>query len=1033
MSEEPHVIYVCQSPIGGDVTALSARIDTVHSAAELSALLRDHEPAVVVSEYALDSRETGLDVLSRVRRTAPEVPFVLCTDEPDGEVASAATRLGVSEYVPRCGDAETDLADRIEPYIEGQQDTSTADDNQGTLVADGNPGMRAAGGLPGDPPADPVSPTHREPELERVNRRLDLALDSMDAGVFVWDGTTGEVVWDETTADLFGLEPRRRTLDEGRFFEHVAPDDRDRVRAAVADALDGTDEVAVEYRVAVSDGGPRWLATDAEVVRTADGSVDRIVGITRDVTERKHRQQDLERYETIMETIDDGVYSLDDEGRFTFANEALADLTGHSVSELLGRHVSIVKGDQTVKLGEEVLGQMLSEGIDQTTFEFDLEHADGRRIPFEDRLTLLPFEDGEFTGTAGVFRDISTHKRRETMLTSLMETTRELMQAPTKQAVADIVVEAANSVLGFDLNLVRLYDAERDVLEPVAGTDATYETLGDRPLYEPGEDVPGDVFETGDSVFYSDDDLSVEDGPVDEIFCLPLGEHGTLSLSARAKQAFDELDQQVAEILALNARAALDRAEREEELSRYETVMETVQHMVYVVDEDGRFTMVTAPLADRLGYDRRELLGQPAHDFVVSDDDNRFEDAIAGLRANPELPSELVETESVTADGERFPVSVEVSLLPGDRLAGSVGVVQELTELEQTREQLRDERDRFSYLFDNIPDAVVDTKRVDGESIVQATNPAFEAVFGYEREAVVGAAIADYVLSETGESVRDRYGEPLPWGAVETTGVRRQTADGDRHFLFRGIPYRVDEDETRAFSIYTDITEQKRRQRQLEVLNRVLRHNIRNDLTVVLGHADQLQYELDDQEHLALVDRLIDNARSIVSMSETVRDIERTIERSTETHATDAADAIDAVVADARSDYPDAEFVVDAPPDLRGRANEQLRVALGNLVENAVEHNDSPTPRVRIVATATTDDPDTIAISVADNGPGIPEHERAIVAGDQSITQLNHASGLGLWLVRWIVDSLGGELSFAERPSGGTTVRIELQRPSSGR
>src|SRR6056297_2977616 len=109
MSEVPHVIYVCQSPIGGDVDGLSARIDTVHSPAALSGLLRDHDPAVVVCEYALDARETGLDVLSRVRRTAPELPFVLCTDEPDGEVASAATRLGVSEYVPRCDDDGTGL------------------------------------------------------------------------------------------------------------------------------------------------------------------------------------------------------------------------------------------------------------------------------------------------------------------------------------------------------------------------------------------------------------------------------------------------------------------------------------------------------------------------------------------------------------------------------------------------------------------------------------------------------------------------------------------------------------------------------------------------------------------------------------------------------------------------------------------------------------------------------------------------------------------------------------------------------------
>ncbi|WP_136716241.1 PAS domain S-box protein [Halorientalis salina] len=1181
MSDGTHVIYVRPDAVETELHALPGRVDAVDSPAELTALLLEADPSVVVCEYELGGRETGLDVLARVRKTNPNLPFVLCTSDPDGDVASTATRLGVTEYVPHGGDSHVELFDRVRAYLD-------RDGNE--PVADGNPGTCDAGGMPGDPTVDTVGASPRERELERLNGRLDLALESMDAGVFVWDAATDEVRWDEWTSTLFGLEPRRRTVDGDAFIERVHPDDRDQVAAAAADALDGGSGFEVEYRVDVADEGRRWLATQAEVVRGPDGSVDRLTGVTRDVTERRsmaerlresqralqelyeitsskdllfeekldqllglgrerldlelgyltavtgdrleivravgdeslaghetdlsnaycrrtvdsdelveirdattgewadstptnvyglscylggrvevdgelygtlcfaderardrefseaettfvelvvewlsfelerrEREQELERYETIMETIDDGVYALDDEGRFTFANEALASLTGHSVPDLLGQHVSIIKGDQTVKLGEEVLGRMLSDGIQQTTFEFDLEHADGRTIPFEDRMTLLPFENGEFAGTAGVFRDISKHKRRETMLTSLLETTRKLMQAPTKEAVADLVADATADVLGFDLNTVRLYDRETGTLEPVAMTEATRTVMGDRPVYRPGEGGPGTVFERGERAYFRDLDIDDDRGRIESSLYLPLGDHGVLSIGSTADNAFDEIDEQVAGILATNARAAFDRAEREEELTRYETVMETVQHMVYVLDEDGRFTMVTGPFADRLGYDRSELLGRRAADFVPVDERSRFDDAISNLTGDADRMAETIETE-VCTDDDRFPAAVELSVLPGQRFTGTVGVVQELTELEQTREQLRDERDRFSYLFDNIPDAVVDTQLADGDPVVTSTNPAFADVFGYEDEEILGNPIDDYVLPEEGDAGGTPFEEQVSCGTVEQTEVRRRTADGVRHFLFRGIPYQISGDATRAFGIYTDITEQKHRQRQLEVLNRVLRHNIRNDLTVVLGHADQLAHELDDPDYLALVETLQSKAEDIVTMSEKVRDIEQTIGRTVDDQRQDLAETVTAAVQDCRSAYPDADFTVDVPDGLHVRADEQLRTAVQNLVENAVEHNDAPAPSVRVAAGAAEADPDAVEVRVVDNGPGIPENERTVIAGDEPITQLNHASGLGLWLVRWIVDSCGGDLSFETARDGGTAVSLTLRK-----
>jgi signal transduction histidine kinase len=100
-------------------------------------------------------------------------------------------------------------------------------------------------------------------------------------------------------------------------------------------------------------------------------------------------------------------------------------------------------------------------------------------------------------------------------------------------------------------------------------------------------------------------------------------------------------------------------------------------------------------------------------------------------------------------------------------------------------------------------------------------------------------------------------------------------------------------------------------------------------------------------------------------------------------------------------------------------------VALLELVDNAIEH----TPGDSRVTVEFTDGPDdAVRIAVHDDGPGIPREEWDIVTGDREITQLQHASGLGLWLVKWVADTHGGTLSLERTGADGSTVAIDLPR-----
>ncbi|PSP84589.1 PAS sensor protein [Halobacteriales archaeon QS_6_64_34] len=296
----------------------------------------------------------------------------------------------------------------------------------------------------------------------------------------------------------------------------------------------------------------------------------------------------FDRYGEVIDALDDGVYALDDEGEFIFANEALAELTGYDLAELLGEHTIVIKDRETVELAESKLRELLSSsGRDdiETTFELELRRADGTTIACEDHMTVLYGPSGEFRGTAGVIRDISERKRREELLSALQETSRSLMQAPSREAVADIVAGATERVLGLDMAVVRLYDADERVLRPTAVTDAVVETLGERPGYGLEEGQAGRVFASGETASYdTTHELDDSGTTVGSGLYVPVGVHGTLSVLSTEENAFDDIDRQVVALLATNAAAACNRAKREQEVretrERIATILERINGLI---------------------------------------------------------------------------------------------------------------------------------------------------------------------------------------------------------------------------------------------------------------------------------------------------------------------------------------------------------------------------------------------------------------------------------------------------------------------
>ena len=208
------------------------------------------------------------------------------------------------------------------------------------------------------------------------------------------------------------------------------------------------------------------------------------------------------------------------------------------------------------------------------------------------------------------------------------------------------------------------------------------------------------------------------------------------------------------------------------------------------------------------------------------------------------------------------------------------------------------------------------------------------------------------------------------------------------------------------------ITENEHRQQRLEVFNRVLRHNLRNQIDIINSHTEQLA-EQTDSDHteavLSATDRLAETGTR-------ARQIDRLMARDAERTTVDLTTVLSDILAEFDSDGISVE--TDFPPAATLQTDEKtLRAVLVSPLENAIKYADS----TAVVSIEPTDSGYSVVIS--DDGPGIPETElESLAAGTE--TDLRHSRGLGLWQLKWGVDALDGELSFENEP--GTTVEIRL-------
>ena len=316
---------------------------------------------------------------------------------------------------------------------------------------------------------------------------LRRVLDVLDDVVYVIDGEGRSHLWNEALVETTGYSHEEI---EAMHPMELVPADQHEYVPGLLEAIESTEDRRVEVDVLTADGERiphEFRGTSFEDPVTGEHFR---CGVARDVTERRERERELERYESIVETVEDGVYALDEDLRFTFVNEGMCELTGRSREALLGTPVTeLFVYDDEARVAGEIRRRVVERDTSTGTIQGTLPREDGERR-LEARYRLSPDPDGEYRGSVGVVRDVTDRWERERELEHqrdelatldginelLLETVRELIRTNSREAVERTVCERLTDSALYEFAWVgeRALDGDGIVPRVTAGDDRGY-------------------------------------------------------------------------------------------------------------------------------------------------------------------------------------------------------------------------------------------------------------------------------------------------------------------------------------------------------------------------------------------------------------------------------------------------------------------------------------------------------------------------------------------------------------------------------
>jgi diguanylate cyclase (GGDEF)-like protein/PAS domain S-box-containing protein len=644
-----------------------------------------------------------------------------------------------------------------------------------------------------------------EEELGALRREYEELVGSVEAIIWKGEAQTLRFTFVSEQAEAILGYPAQSWLEDPSFWpDHIHPEDREWAVAFCRKAVAKMEDHDFEYRMISADGGVVWLR-DIVRVGVEDGVPTQLFGVMVDITARREAEKKVEqlsrRNRLILDSVGEGIYGLDREGKTTFVNPAAEVLIGYDAKELLGKdqheaiHHSRPDGAPYPR-AECPVHAAIEDGRPRRVDDEVFWRKDGTPFPVEYTSTPIE-EDGEITGAVVTFTDVTERKRAEEALRESEERYRAVMaqsveaiylyDAETKRILESNA--AFRKLMGFteqELLGMRIYDF-------IAHDREDIDRHVRRSLKEKRRHIGERRYRRKDaSVIVVDTSASV------------ISYDGRMALCAVSR---DVTERREAEEVVRKSEARLTETQRLAHLGGWE--WDIVTDEISWSDEVYRIYGLT-PQSFVPSYERFMSIVHPDDRGLVA---RTIDQALEGSEPYD------IEHRVVRPDGEVRVVHRRAEVVRGDsdEPLRMIGTVHDITERKATEERLREAEERYRTVVERQTELVC---RFLPDLTLSFANEAYCRYFGQTEEGLIGVSFLDHIPEEDHAYYSERLSELVPDNPVRTIEHRVFDAEGQmrwQQWTDRAI-FNAEGKPVEYQSVGRDVTERRALEERLEHL-----------------------------------------------------------------------------------------------------------------------------------------------------------------------------------------------------------------------
>ncbi|MFO8133487.1 MAG: PAS domain S-box protein [Thermoplasmatota archaeon] len=643
--------------------------------------------------------------------------------------------------------------------------------------------------------ADAVQRDVASHSLQREVALLRGILDQANVWLDVLDSEGNVVLWNQAAEDISGYT-REEVVGHGRIWDWLYPDPayRQEIVEQAAAIIDGEAVQDFETTIRTKDGEQRVISWHSRGITDSDGDHIGSIALGRDITGRRRAEQKLEenerRYRTIVEHANDWIWTLDRDGRLTFANRAAQDESGYDLADCLGKDLSTFIHPDDLPHVREIFERVLQG--EPGSYRVRIIDGDGGTIHLQ--VTSTPrWQDNQIVGTIAFGRNIT----EQVALEDRLQESEERYRAIVEQSHDAVAILQDEDILFASARLCELTGYSQERLDNMNLADLIHP--GDRKHVREmmqrrmqGEASP--------STFQAR--LRTREGDV---------RHGEFSLAAIFYGGETAV---LASIRDVTERRRIEQRLRDSE-TRLRDMLHTSTDWIWEVDTDGRYTFVSGRVRETMGYTPDELTGTSRFSLMPEDEAQRMRDLFARKAASRE-PLVNVENRHVTRNGsEVIMVTNAVPIVDDDgALKGYRGTDRDITRRRQVEEEARQQQ-KLSHLLLNATHDMALLLDVDGT--ILTLNEAMAGSLGVERDEALGTDSRRYVRAGLiDQDIYDARVEKVR--EVQETGqpVHFEDRRRGRWFDSRVYPIFGEDGDVRQIATFVrDITERKQMEQEL--------------------------------------------------------------------------------------------------------------------------------------------------------------------------------------------------------------------------